>query len=85
VHPQANNGEKCQECHTAQVTQERLAIFASEGGFDTVIKADAYTPSAEIVAGFPDFQEANKTPWIIGALVLFAFWSMLAYFSPKTP
>lgn len=85
AHPQENNGAKCQECHTAQVTRERLALFASEGGFDTVIKSEVYAPSTEIVAGFPDFQETNKAPWIIGALVLFALWSMLVYFSPQEP
>ena len=89
AHPQENNGAKCMECHTAQVAQARLAKFASEGGFDTVRKADAYTPSAEVAAGFPDVSEANphveNWQFVVGAFVLFGFWLMLVLFSPMKP
>jgi hypothetical protein len=87
--PQENNGAKYMECHTAQVAQARLAKFASVGGFDTVIKADAYTPSAEVAAGFPDVSEANPLvenwQFVVGAFVLFGFWWMLVLFSPMKP
>lgn len=89
THPQENNGEKCLECHSAQVTKERLAIFASEGGFDTVIKAEAYTPSTETATDFPDLQKTNpffeKLPWLAGASVFFGFWLVLVLFSPLKP
>ena len=89
AHPQENNGEKCLECHTQQDAQTRLATFESEGGFGTVIKADAYTPPMEVAAGFPDVPEANsfvgKLPWLAGALVLFGFWLILFFSSPQKP
>ncbi len=89
VHPQENRGEKCQECHTAQVAQERLAKFASEGGFNTVIKADAYTSATQVSVGFPDVQGANslleKIPWLTGAFILFGVWLVLVLFSPLKP
>jgi hypothetical protein len=89
VHPQEKDGEKCLECHSAQVTKERLAIFASEGGFDTVIKAEAYTPSTETTTDFPDIEKANpsfeKLSWLVGASVFFGFWLVLVLFSPLKP
>lgn len=89
VHPQEKDGEKCLECHSAQVTQDRLAIFASEGGFDTVIKAEAYTPSSKTATDFPDLQKANllfeKLSWLTGASVFFGVWLVLVLFSPVKP
>jgi len=89
AHPQENNGEKCQECHTQQDAQTRLATFESEGGFGTVIKTEAYTPPVEITAGFPEVPEANsfvdKLPWLAGALALFGFWLALFFLSPQKP
>jgi hypothetical protein len=88
-HPQANNGAKCQECHTPQVAQTRLVQFASIGGFDTVIQANMYTPSGKASSGFPNIPEANSLlenlPWLAGALVLFGLWLMLVFFSPQKP
>jgi len=88
-HPQANNGAKCQECHTPQVAQTRLVKFASVGGFDTVIQANVYTPSGEVSSGFPDIPEANplleNLPWLAGALVLSGLWLILILFSPQNP
>jgi len=89
VHPQENNGEKCLECHTTEVVQTRLAEMASTVGFDTVIKAEPYTPSVQVAAGFPGVAEANqfqeKLPWIAGALTLFGLWLLLVLFSPTKP
>ncbi len=85
AHPQENNGAKCLECHTAQVSQERLVKFESENGFDEIIMADAYTPSAGTVAGFPTLRDnpfLEKLPWLSGAFVLFGFWLILIHFSP---
>jgi hypothetical protein len=89
IHPQENNGEKCQECHTQQDTQTRLSTFKSEGGFDTVIKAEVYTPPVGVAAGFPDVPETNsfadKLPWLTGAFILFGFWLALFFLSPQKP
>jgi hypothetical protein len=89
AHPQENNGEKCLECHTPEVVQTRLAEMASTVGFDTVIKAEPYTPSVQVAAGFPDVAEANhfqeNLPWIVGALTLFGLWLLLVLFSPTKP
>ncbi|MBI5962352.1 MAG: hypothetical protein HY863_02660 [Chloroflexi bacterium] len=89
AHPQENNGEKCQECHTQQEAQTRLATFESEGGFGAVIKAESYTPLVAVAAGFPDVPETNsfadKLPWLAGALVLFGLWLILFFFSPQKP
>jgi hypothetical protein len=85
AHPQENNGEKCQECHTAQIAQERLAVFASQGGFSAVRTADVYTPAVEVAAGFPDVQETTKLPWMPGAFVVFGFWLTLVLFTPLKP
>ena len=89
IHPQEDNGKKWQECHTAQVTKERLAIFASEGGFNTVIKAEEYTPPSKLANDFPDLQNVDplleKIPWFAGAFVFFGFWLMLVLFSPLKP
>jgi hypothetical protein len=88
-HPQENNGKKCLECHTQQDAQTRLVTFESEGGFDAVIKADAYTPSVAVAAGFPNGSEVNsfveKLPWLAGAFVFFGLWLVLFFFSPQKP
>jgi len=86
-HPQANNGTRCQECHAPRVAQTRLFKFASVGGFDSVIQANAYTPFGEASGNFPDVPETNplleNLAWLAGALVLFGLWLMLVLFSPQ--
>ncbi|MBK8418091.1 hypothetical protein [Candidatus Villigracilis saccharophilus] len=87
--PWENNGEKCLECHKQQDAQTRLAIFESEGGFGTVIKAEVYTPPVAVAAGFPNVPETDsfvgKLPWLAGALVLFGLWLILFFSSPQKP
>ena len=89
AHPQENSGEKCQECHTAQDADARLAKFSSEGGFDTVIKAAPYTPSVEAETAFPEESKASPLfenwKWLTGAFVLFGLWLTLVIFSPLKP
>ncbi|MEW6404051.1 MAG: hypothetical protein AB1649_19830 [Chloroflexota bacterium] len=89
AHPQENNGAKCLECHTVEDTQVRLREFTSTGGFDTVIEASAYSPSAPAVLGFPSRPEVNplreNLPWVAGGLVLFSLWLLLVLFSPLKP
>jgi hypothetical protein len=89
AHPQENNGEKCLECHTPEVVQTRLTEMASTVGFDTVIKANTYTHSVQIAAGFPDVTEANPLQenlrWAAGAVVLSGLWLLLILFSPTKP
>jgi hypothetical protein len=89
THPQEDNGAKCQECHTPADTESRLVEFASAGGFDTAIRANTYMPLREASSGFPDTQQTNplleNLPWLVGALVLFGLWLMLALFSPQKP
>lgn len=89
VRPQENNGAKCQECHSPEETQARLAKFASEQGFDVVVKARPYTPSVPLQSGFPDLPQANPLsetwPWLAGAFVLFGVWLALVLFSPMKP
>ncbi len=88
AHPQKDDGAKCQECH-AQDTQERLATFASLGGFKSVLVAKPYTPSVTSPSGFHDVAEVNPIvenwPWLAGALVVFGLWLLLVMFSPVKP
>jgi len=89
AHPQENGGEKCLECHTAQETQDRLIKFSSEGGFDTVVRANLYTPSPDAAVGFPVEAEVSPLvedwPWLVGAFALFGFWLILLLISPLKP
>jgi hypothetical protein len=89
VHPQGNDGAKCQECH-ADDAQARIDTFASEsGGFATVIKAETYAPSKEVVSGFPSMQEESRFVkswgWVVGGIFLFGFWLALVLLSPQKP
>ena len=88
AHPQKNDGAKCQQCHAGD-TQERLATFASLGGYKTVIEAKAYIPSAEVKSGFPEVPEENQLvenwPWLAGSIALFGLWLALVLFSPQKP
>jgi hypothetical protein len=86
AHPQENNGVKCLECHTAQDAQTRLVTFESKGGFDTVIKAEPYTPSVEAGSGFPEIAKPLiEWKWAAGASILFGLWLLLVLFSPLKP
>lgn len=89
LHPQENNGQKCLECHTAKVTQDRLTVFASEGGFKTLIRSDNYIPSAEVITGFPHTPKTNPIlenwKWLTGFSALLGLWLILVLFSPLTP
>jgi hypothetical protein len=74
------------ECHTAQDAQTRLTTFESKGGFDTVIKAEAYTPSVEAESGFPEVARPMiEWKWAVGASLLFGLWLLLVLFSPLKP
>ena len=88
AHPQKNDGAKCQQCHVGD-TQERLATFASLGGYKTVIEAKAYIPSAEVKSGFPEVPEENQLvenwAWLAGSIALFWLWLALVRFSPQKP
>ena len=88
VHPQENDGKKCQECHSEDV-QERLDTFASLGGYSMLMKAESYTPSAAVEVGYPDVPEPNSIVEngliSVGAIVIFGFWLILIRFSPPKP
>ena len=89
AHPQKDDGANCQQCHPED-TQERLATFASLGGFKPVIEvASYYTPSGTVVAGFPETSESNliieNLPWLGGAFVFFGLWLALVFLSPQKP
>jgi nitrate/TMAO reductase-like tetraheme cytochrome c subunit len=86
VHPQDNNGAKCQECHTPQDAQVRLVTFEANGGFADVIKAEAYIPSAEVEPGFPEVSPTIVNwKWAAGAFIFFGLWLVLVFFSPLKP
>jgi hypothetical protein len=85
-HPQENNGAKCLECHEQADLQNRLTSFDTNGGFDEVIYAEAYTPSSKANSGFPEAAEPMiEWKWAIGASVLFGLWLLLVLFSPLKP
>jgi hypothetical protein len=88
-HPQENNGAKCLECHTPELTEARLAEMASTVGFDTLIVADAYEPTAPVTTGSTDFLEVNSLResmiWATGATLLFGLWLLLVIHSPSKP
>lgn len=87
LHPQENDGAKCQQCH-AEDAQTRLATFASlSGGYKAVIEPVAYTPKAEEASGFPvapvENQLIKNWAWLVGAIVLFGLWLALVFLSPQ--
>ncbi len=82
THPQENNGAKCLECHTPEEKEVRMVTFESaHGGFDTVIKAEPYTPSQPVKTGFPAAAEANplveNAGWLVFGFLLFGVWIVL--------
>ena len=87
AYPQKNDGAKCQECHTQDV-QERLATFASMGGYREVVETIPYTPVNMDVEGFPDLHEPNpiieRLPWAVGAFVIFGLWLALVLLTQKS-
>jgi cytochrome c553 len=88
AHPQKNDGAKCQQCHAADA-QERLATFASLGGYKTVIEVETYVPSTDVKSGFPEGPEENQLvenwPWLAGSIALFGLWLALVFLSPQKP
>jgi hypothetical protein len=88
VHPQENEGMKCQECHSEDV-QARLDTFATLGGYSTLIIAETYTPPVAIEVGFPDVPKPNSIVenglFSVGAIVIFGFWLILVHFSHSKP
>ncbi len=86
-HPQENNGVKCLECHEQADLQNRLTTFnANNGGFDEVIRVEAYTPSVEAESGFPEVAEPMiEWKWAISGSVLFGLWLLFVFFSPLKP
>ena len=88
-HPQENNGAKCLECHEQAELPTRLTTFDANSGFDVVLKAEAYTPAAEVESGFPEVAEINPLvanwKWLAGASIAFGLWLVLVFFSPLKP
>jgi hypothetical protein len=84
THPQENNGAKCLECHEQAVVQAHLVTFeANRGGFNEVIRAETYVPSAEAESGFPEVAKPMiEWKWAVGASLLFGLWLLLVLFSP---
>lgn len=81
-HPQENDGAKCLECHSPEEKEAMMATFESaHGGFDTVIKAEAYVPSQPVKTGFPAMAEENPIThnlgWLAFGFVMFGLWLAL--------
>ncbi|RJP49484.1 MAG: hypothetical protein C4583_12500 [Anaerolineaceae bacterium] len=88
LHPQRNNGEKCQGCHPRDLTT-RLAKFASAGGYKTIQETKPYIPSYIDSGAFPSTlassQIAENWPWAVGGGLTFGLWLLLVLFSPMKP
>jgi hypothetical protein len=85
LHPQQNNGEKCQECHP-QDTGARLAKFASLGGYKTLTETKPYVPSNIETIPVPAANPLiENLPWAVGGVLLFGLWLALVLFSPLKP
>jgi len=89
LHPQENDGAKCKDCHTEQVTQAGLIKFEADHGYATVIQAEAYTPIADTVLGAPDVEETNpiteNSHWLIVFAALSGVLLALVILSPTKP
>jgi hypothetical protein len=90
AHPQENNGAKCLECHEQAVVQTHLVTFeANRGGFNEVIRAEAYTPSAEAEAGFLEVAKVNPIvanwKFLTGTSLIFGLLLVLVLVSPLKP
>jgi hypothetical protein len=89
AHPQENGGAKCLECHEQADLQNRLSAFDVRGGFDKVVRPEAYIPSAQAEAGFPAAEEvsplAANWKWLISGIAAFGIWLILVLFSPLKP
>lgn len=85
-YPQKDDGAKCQECHT-QDAQERLATFASMGGYKEIVETVPYMSIHVVAEGFPDLHEPNpiieRLPWVVGAFVIFGLWLVLVLGTQK--
>jgi hypothetical protein len=88
IHPQQNNGDKCQQCHP-QDSAARLAKFASLGGYKTVQETEPYVPPSTEATAFPESpsinQFAENWPWVVGGCLAFGLWLLLVLFSPLKP
>lgn len=88
AHPQKNNGEKCQQCHS-QDSQAHLAKFASLGGSKTIIETESYIPSRLVTTGLPKVSEPDRLAetrlWLVGGVFAFALWLVLVLISPMKP
>lgn len=81
-HPQENDGAKCLECHNPEEKDVMMSTFESEhGGFDTVVKAEPYTPAHFAKTGFSTITEANplveNASWLGLGVLLFGLWLAL--------
>ncbi|MCA2000625.1 MAG: hypothetical protein LDL51_02045 [Chloroflexi bacterium] len=89
AHPQENGGAKCLECHEQADLQSRLTAFDAKGGFDEVVRAEAYVPSAQAEAGLPAIEEVSPLTanwkWLVGGFIAFGVWLILVFFSPLKP
>jgi len=88
IHPQDNNGQKCQACHPDD-TEARLASYESTSGYQKVIKAEPYEPAMQVVSGMQSTPRENEflqnLPWLIGSIVVFGLWLVLVFLSPQKP
>jgi hypothetical protein len=88
LHPQKDNGAKCQECHQ-QDAEARLAQFASLGGFKTIHETVSYVPAVSVETGLAEPAGTSRLvealPWAIGGIFVFGFWLILVLLSPMKP
>lgn len=88
VHPQGNNGEKCQQCHP-QDKQARLTKFASLGGYKTIRSPVEYVQYSISSTALPSTGEENQfiknLPWALGGCLAFGLWLVLVLSSPLKP
>jgi hypothetical protein len=85
AHPQENNGAKCLECHEQEEVPTRMVKFEANGGFDKVIKTEAYLPCEEVDTDFPKVKEIKNWKWLLGASAFLGLWLALIFFSPQKP
>lgn len=88
LHPQKDNGAKCQECHP-QDAEARLATFASLGGYKMITETVSYAPAVSVETGFAETAETSHLsetwPWVLGGIFAFGFWLILVLLSPTKP
>ena len=81
AHPQANDGAKCLECHSAEEAQALIAKFEFNQGFNTAIHEQPYTPAHSTPATFPNVSEVNplraSAGWLVFGFLMFGIWLTL--------